>query len=65
MSFEHREPTSLATAVERGAQFGADGRFLAGGTDLMIQIRRGKLSPRRVVSPYRVPGLDRIDANGA
>jgi len=31
----------------------------------MIQIRRGKLSPRRVVSPYRVPGLDRIDANGA
>ncbi len=65
MSFEYHEPTSLAEAVEQGARFGADGCFLAGGTDLIIQMRRGKLSPRRVVSPHRIPGLDSIDANGA
>ena len=46
VSFEYHEPTSLAEAVELGARFGADGRFLAGGTDLIIQMRRGKLSRR-------------------
>ena len=45
MSFEYHEPTSVAEAVDLGARFGADGRFLAGGTDLIIQMRRGKLRP--------------------
>jgi carbon-monoxide dehydrogenase medium subunit len=65
MSFEYHEPTSMAEAIDLGARFGADGRFLAGGTDLIIQIRRGKLRPRHVVSLHRVPGLDGIDANGS
>ena len=65
MSFEYHEPTSLAEAVDLGARFGADGRFLAGGTDLIIQIRRGKLRLRHVVGLHRVPGLDGIDANGS
>jgi carbon-monoxide dehydrogenase medium subunit len=65
MSFEYHEPASLAEAVRMGATFGPDGCFLAGGTDLMIQMRRGKLSPRHVVSLHRVPGLDSILANGA
>jgi carbon-monoxide dehydrogenase medium subunit len=65
MSFEYHEPTSLAEAVDLGARFGADGRFLAGGTDLIIQIRRGKLRLRHVVCLHRVPGLDGIAANGS
>src|SRR5215831_13112122 len=65
MSFEYHEPTSVAEAVHLGARFGADGRFLAGGTDLVIQMRRGKLHPRHVVSLHRVPGLDGVDANGS
>ncbi len=65
MSFEYHEPTSLAEAVDQGARFGADGCFLAGGTDLIIQMRRGKLRPRHVVSLHRIPGLDGIGANGA
>jgi len=65
VSFEYHEPTSLAEAVALGARFGDDGRFLAGGTDLIIQMHRGKLRPRHVVSLHRVSGLDAIDANGA
>ena len=65
MSFEYHEPATLAEAVATGAAFGADGRFLAGGTDLIIQMRRGKASPRHVVSLHRVPGLDGIEVNGA
>jgi carbon-monoxide dehydrogenase medium subunit len=65
VSFEYHEPTSIGEAVELGARFGADGRFLAGGTDLIIQMRRGKLAPRHVIDLSRVAGLDAIDANGA
>jgi CO/xanthine dehydrogenase FAD-binding subunit len=64
MTFAYHEPASLGEAVELGARFGADGRFLAGGTDLLIQIRRGQLGPRHVVSLHRVPGLDAIDGDG-
>ena len=63
MKFEYHEPTSVAEAVDLGARFGEDGRFLAGGTDLVIQMRRGKLAPRHVLSLHRVPGLDGIEAN--
>ena len=65
MSFEYHQPASVAEAVEMGARFGADGRFLAGGSDLVIQMRRGKVAPRHVVDLYRVSGLDRIATNGA
>jgi carbon-monoxide dehydrogenase medium subunit len=65
MTFEYHEPASLAEAVLLGARFGPGGRFLAGGTDLIIQMRRGKLNPRHVVSLHRVPGLDGIGVNGA
>jgi CO/xanthine dehydrogenase FAD-binding subunit len=64
VSFEYHEPLSLAEAVDLGARLGSDGRFLAGGTDLIIQIRRGKVAPRHVVSLHRVPGLGAIEANG-
>ena len=65
MSFQYHEPSSLAEAVDLGARFGADGRFLAGGTDLIIQMRRGKVAPRQVLSLHRVPGLDAIEVNGS
>ena len=64
MSFDYHEPTSIREAVELGARFGAEGRFLAGGTDLMVQIHRGRCAPRHVVSLHRVPGLDAIDVDG-
>ncbi len=64
MTFEYHEPTSIAEAVALGARFGDDGRFLAGGTDLIIQMRRGRLAPRHMVSLRRVPGLDVIAVNG-
>lgn len=64
MSFAYHEPTSVAEAVALGARFGEDGRFLAGGTDLIVQIHRGRLRPRHLVSLHRVPGLDGIAGDG-
>jgi carbon-monoxide dehydrogenase medium subunit len=65
VSFDYHEPTSLREAVELGARFGTDGRFLAGGTDLLVQMRRGELAPRHLVSLHRVPGLDAMELGGA
>jgi carbon-monoxide dehydrogenase medium subunit len=65
MSFEYHEPTSIEEAVALGARFGESGRFLAGGTDLMIQMRRGRVAPRHVLSLHRVAGLERIEVDGA
>src|SRR5262245_29107218 len=65
MSFDYHEPTSVREAVELGARFGPEGRFLAGGTDLLIQMRRGQLAPRHVVTLHRVSGLDAIETDGA
>jgi aerobic carbon-monoxide dehydrogenase medium subunit len=65
VSFDYHEPASVREAVELGARFGADGRFLAGGTDLLVQMRRGQVLPRHVVSLHRVPGLDAIEVNGS
>ena len=64
MTFNYHEPTSIREAVDLGARFRAESRFLAGGTDLIIQIHRGRCAPRQVVSLHRVPGLDAIDVNG-
>ena len=64
MTFQYHEPTSIAEAVATASRFRDDARFLAGGTDLIIQIRRGRLTPRHVVSLHRVPGLDAIQADG-
>jgi aerobic carbon-monoxide dehydrogenase medium subunit len=62
--FDYHEPTSVREAVELGARFGSHGRFLAGGTDLLIQMRRGQVAPRHLISLHRVPGLDAIEADG-
>lgn len=64
MSFEYHEPTSLAEAVALGERFGDAGPFLAGGTDLIVQIQRGRIAPRHVVALHRVPGLTGVEVNG-
>jgi len=64
VSFDYHEPTSVREAVDLGARFGAEGCFLAGGTDLLVQMRREQIRPRHLVSLHRVPGLDAIELNG-
>ena len=64
VSFDYHEPSSVREAVDLGARFGADGSFLAGGTELLGQMRRGQILPRHLVSLHRVPGLDALELNG-
>jgi len=56
--FSYERPTSLADAIARLAQLGADARPLAGGTDLIIRLRDRTLEPGLVVDVKRILELD-------
>jgi carbon-monoxide dehydrogenase medium subunit len=60
MSFEYHRPTSLEEAWRLVAQPGA--RFVAGGTDVMVRVREGKLAPSALVSLTRIAELAQIEA---
>jgi carbon-monoxide dehydrogenase medium subunit len=55
--FEYARPGSLAEAVALLAERGPEARVLAGGTDLVIRLRDGSLSPALVVDVKRIPEL--------
>ncbi len=62
--FEYHEPTTLAEALALAARHGDQARFLAGGTDLVVQMQRGRLAPAHLIALHRVPGLTGIEVNG-
>ncbi len=55
--FEYHEPTSLNEALDILASEGDAGAALAGGTDLLLRIRRRLASYRAVVNLKYLPGL--------
>jgi CO/xanthine dehydrogenase FAD-binding subunit len=59
--FNYHEPTTLNEACEMMAEFGEKGRPIAGGTDLIVNMKKGVLSPENVVSLGRIPELNRMD----
>jgi len=59
--FEYHQPESLADAVDLATRFGDRASFLAGGTDLIVQIERGRAAPRHVIGLGRVPGLTGVE----
>ena len=62
-AFEFYQPTSLREASRLLKENGPGGRFLAGGTDLVIAIKEKGLVPKYVVDLKRVPGLSAIREN--
>jgi CO/xanthine dehydrogenase FAD-binding subunit len=58
--FEMYQPSSLAEASRLVEENGPGGRFLAGGTDLVIALKEKGLSPKYIVDLKRVPGLGDI-----
>jgi CO/xanthine dehydrogenase FAD-binding subunit len=55
--FTYARPDTLADAVALLAEWGAEARVLAGGTDLIIRLRDGAARPGVVVDVKRVPEL--------
>lgn len=49
MTFDLHQPRTVPEALSLAERHGDSARFLAGGTDLVIQMRRGRLAPRHLV----------------
>jgi carbon-monoxide dehydrogenase medium subunit len=61
--FALAEPESIAEAVEILAQPEGEARIIAGGTALVPTLRLGLVTPERMVSLHRIPGLSEICVN--
>lgn len=59
--FTLHQPTSVEEAVHLLAASGGAARLLAGGTDLLIDMKVGRARPAELVNLKRIGGLDRIE----
>jgi CO/xanthine dehydrogenase FAD-binding subunit len=58
-------PKSVAEAVDTLRRYDGQARVVGGGTDLLVEIRRGLHRPvEALVDVSRIPGLDAIDVDG-
>lgn len=55
--FEYNSPQTLADAARLLGDYGGQARVLAGGTDLLIRMKRKQWTPRALVNLKRIPGL--------
>jgi carbon-monoxide dehydrogenase medium subunit len=59
--FEFFEPKTLEGAVALLSRHGGKADVLAGGTDLLVEIKERVRSPDYVINVKKIPGLDHLD----
>jgi len=61
--FEYYAPTTVEKAVDLLSRHAIDGKPIAGGTDLLVQMKQETLHPRVLVSIRDIPELQEISFN--
>jgi CO/xanthine dehydrogenase FAD-binding subunit len=62
--FKYLEPSTLPEAISLLDQFEGKAKILAGGTDLIIQMKQRKLTPEYVINLKNIPELNYIKYDG-
>ncbi|HPX56126.1 MAG TPA: xanthine dehydrogenase family protein subunit M [Syntrophales bacterium] len=62
--FEYYEPTDMDTAYSLLDQLKSDGKIIAGGTDVLVNLKEGKIHPGCLISIARISGLSAIEKKG-
>ncbi len=57
LHFDYVEPATLEEAASALSDHAVTARIIAGGTDVLVQIKQGKLAVDRLVSLTKIPGL--------
>ncbi len=57
---EYLSPGSIGEAISALKAAGGEARLLAGGTDLLVQMRGGRAKPKLVIDLKRIPDIARI-----
>jgi carbon-monoxide dehydrogenase medium subunit len=61
VELEYSEPRSLREAFTVLSKT-EGARIFAGGTDVMVSMREGKITPKHIVNIKKIPGLDKVEA---
>jgi len=61
VAFQVHQPETVEEAIRLAGEFGPDAGFLAGGTDLIIQINRKRCAPRHLIALGGIDGLSGIE----
>ncbi|MCA9171581.1 MAG: xanthine dehydrogenase family protein subunit M [Planctomycetales bacterium] len=62
-AFDYQAPRKLADAITQLSQLNGSARPLAGGTDLIDQMRVGRLAPQTVIDVKKLPELNVLQAD--
>jgi carbon-monoxide dehydrogenase medium subunit len=62
--FDYHEPGTLEQACELKAGFRESARLLAGGTDLIVHLKKGLIRPEHIISLGRIQDLTRLEESG-
>lgn len=62
--FEYFEPEKVEEALSLLDKYGNGAKVLAGGTDLLIRMKKGEIEPKYLVNIKRIRELDFITENG-
>lgn len=61
LRYEYHTPQTVQEAMALMSRYDGDALFVAGGTDVMVQIRGRKVAPRALISLRHIAGLDHKD----
>ena len=61
MRFNYLEPATIEEAIALLSQYDGKARVIAGGTDLLVQIRNKAIKPEHVIDIGYIPGLDYVN----
>jgi len=62
--FEYLEARTVEEACSLLSQYKDKAKLIAGGTDLLVSMRRGKITPLYVINVKTIPNLDYIQYDG-
>ncbi|MDD5205308.1 MAG: xanthine dehydrogenase family protein subunit M [Desulfobacterales bacterium] len=62
--FEYHAPGSVPEALELLSRYGSDAKLLAGGTDLVLAMKKRNVTPAHMINLKTIPGLSGIEADG-
>lgn len=61
--FEYFEPSTISEATSLLSKYGEEAKVIAGGTDLLVEMKRYHLTPKYLINIKTIPGLEYINYN--